>query len=83
MPIFEEVIAKHKGEDAFDKGKKEKKRKTCSQAKQTLCWKCSNAYAHKCDWMANEIPIKGWETSISNNTMRTTRVLKCPNFEKQ
>lgn len=71
--------------------------RTASQKKPTLCWTCQNAYAHLCGWIADAIPVPGWEAKPTQHTYLSTteggkrgrrvynaaRVNKCPNYIKQ
>ena len=47
----------------------------------SLCNRCDNAYAHKCCWMRNMTPVKGWEAEKFELYWGVSYyVHKCPNF---
>lgn len=56
--------------------------------KDTLCWKCKNAYGF-CSWSGGEfIPVDGWNAIPTEKSMgkagkmKSYCVIECPKFEK-
>ena len=57
--------------------------------KETLCWDCQNAYAHKCCWMERCHPVEGWDAMPTRiriyadgtaAAIRSYLVRACPNY---